>query len=163
MKDVSIEDRLFYFERNFVSLDGLWMLETETHTDFETALKIDLIVWQKLLKIIIRRIKKYLNIETNTVQDIVEILSFRWSCEGWEYDIIKNEENMAIFHVIKCPYKAMMDRNEERHKIIPQICKRMCNPLYKSAIKSFNPKFEVDRIKFMGLGDKFCDFSIKLT
>ncbi len=77
MMDVSIEDKLFYFERNFVSLDGLWMLETEIHTDFETALKIDLNVWQRLLKIIFRRIKKYLNIETNTIQDMVEILSFR--------------------------------------------------------------------------------------
>ena len=43
MKDVSIEDKLFYFERNFFTLDGLFVVEIENQTDFEMALKIDLI------------------------------------------------------------------------------------------------------------------------
>ncbi|MFX0136422.1 MAG: DUF6125 family protein, partial [Candidatus Hodarchaeota archaeon] len=76
MKKVSKEDKLFYFERNFFTLDGLWAIETEKETNWETALKIDVAVWKKLLKIIIRRIKKYLKIETNTLTDLVEILTF---------------------------------------------------------------------------------------
>ena len=51
MKKVSKKDKLFYFERNFFTLDGLWMLETENEVGWDTALKIDQAVWDKLLKI----------------------------------------------------------------------------------------------------------------
>ncbi|MHA1343947.1 MAG: DUF6125 family protein [Promethearchaeota archaeon] len=84
MRKVSLEDKLFYFERNFFTLDGLWMIETEAETDWTTALKIDLEVWKKLLKIIIRRIRKYLEIKTNTIKDLLNILTFRWTVENWE-------------------------------------------------------------------------------
>ncbi|GAG70099.1 unnamed protein product [marine sediment metagenome] len=162
MKDVSIEDKLFYFERNFFTLDGLFVVEIENQTDFETALKIDLMVWQKFLNIILGRIKRYLSIKSDSIKDLVEILSFRWSCEGWEYEIVKNEEKEADIEIKKCPYKAMMDRNEERHHLISQICKKICIPLYKSAIESFNPKIQLKRDKFMGLGDNICQFHFKL-
>jgi len=138
-------------------------VEIENQTDFKTALKIDLIVWQRFLKIILSRIKHYLNIKSDSIKDLVEILSFRWGCEGRENEIVKNEEKKADIEIKKCPYKAMMDRNEERHHVISQICKKICIPLYKSAIESFNPKIQVKRDKFMGLGDNICQFRFKLT
>jgi len=163
MKKVSDADKLFYFERNFVTLDGLWMLETEKLVGWDTALKIDVSVWTRLLKIIMRRIKKYLKIETNSLNDLVEIITFRWSIEGWKYEINRVSESEVVINVIECPYKASMDRNEERHDKIPLICKNMCAPFYKAAFKDFNPKIEFQRIKFMGLGDDFCDFRFKLS
>ena len=65
-REVSKDDKLFYFGKHFFTLDGLWMIETEEETNWETALKIDTKVWIKLLRIIIRRIKRRLNIETNS-------------------------------------------------------------------------------------------------
>ena len=84
MRKVNDADKLFYYERNFVTLDGLWMLEAEKEIGWDRALKIDVTVWTRLFKIIIRRLKKYLNIETNTLNDLVEILTYRWSIEGWK-------------------------------------------------------------------------------
>ena len=66
MRKVSDADRLEYYSKNFVTLDGLWMLEIEKEIGWDRALEIDVTVWIKLFKIIIRRLKKYLNIETNT-------------------------------------------------------------------------------------------------
>ena len=162
MKKVSQEDKLFYFERNFFTLDGLWMIETEKEINWETALKIDLAVWKKLLKIIIRRIKKYLKIETNTLTDLVEILTFRWSIEGWEYNIVKNEENEALIEIHGCPYKSAMDRNSDRHDKIPLICRNMCIPFYKDLVQDFNSKINFERNKFMGLGNDLCDFHFRI-
>ena len=96
MKKVSEKDKLFYFEKNFFTLDGLWIIEAENFTDFETALEIDKAVWQRLIPIVFRRIKKYLRIETNTIKDIIDILSFRWSCEGWEYEVLKKGVNRYV-------------------------------------------------------------------
>ena len=73
-RKVNEKDKLFYYERSFFTLDGLWMIEVENETNWGTALKIDLAVWNRLLKIIVRRIKKYLKIETNTLQDQIYLL-----------------------------------------------------------------------------------------
>lgn len=162
MKKVSQEDKLFYFERNFFTLDGLWVIETEKEINWETALKIDLAVWKKLLKIIIRRIKKYLKIETNTLTDLIEILTFRWSIEGWEYNIIKNEENEASIEIHGCPYKSTMDRNPDRHDKISLICRNMCIPFYKAITQDFNSKISLEINKSMGLGNDLCNFHFKI-
>ncbi len=162
MRKVSEADRLFYFEKNFVTLDGLWMLETEKEIGWDAALKIDTTVWIRLLKIIIRRLKKYLNITTNSLSDIVEILTFRWSVEGWKYETNQISKIEVEIKVTECPYKAMMDRNTKRHDEIPLVCKNMCRPLYKTVIEDFNPKIILERNGFMGLGDNFCNFTLSL-
>ena len=158
MKKVSNEDKLFYFEKHFFTLDGLWMIETEAELDWETALKIDTKVWIRLLQIIIRRLKKYLNIETNTLDDLVEILMFRWSVENWDYELVKNKEEEKVIQINTCPYKAIMDRNPERQDKIPLICKDMCIPFYQAIVKDFNPNIKIERNEFMGLGDNRCNF-----
>ncbi|MFX1313386.1 MAG: DUF6125 family protein [Promethearchaeota archaeon] len=163
MREVSNADKLFYYERNFVTLDGLWMLETEKEIGWDRALKIDVAVWMRLLKKIIRRIKKYLKIETNTLDDLIEIITFRWSVEGWNYKVNRISESEVKINIIKCPYKASMDRNESRYDKIPLICKNMCAPFYKAVFEDFNPKIKLERKKFMGLGDNICDFHFKIV
>ncbi len=162
MRKVSKDDKLFFFERSFFTLDGLWIIEVENETDWDTALKVDVIVWQRLYKIIFRRIKTYLNIQTNTIKDLIEILSFCWSCEGYKYEIIKNEVEEAILQITECPYKSAMDRNPERHERIKAICIDMCIPFYEPALKDFNPKIHLDRKQFLGVGDAICDFHFTL-
>lgn len=158
MKPLSIHDKLFFFERNFFTLDGLWMLETEKETNWETALNIDLVVWKKLLKIIFLRLKKYLNIKTDNLKDFIKILTFRWSIEGWKYDLtIRDKENIEIY-IKNCPYYAAMYRNPDRHDKIPLICKDVCIPLYGSITNEFNSKIEIKRTRHKGLGDNNCDF-----
>ncbi len=161
MREISNDDKLFYFEKHFFTLDGLWMIETEEATDWDTALKIDTKVWIRLLQIIIRRIKNYLEIKTNSLKDLIEILTFRWSVENWNYKIESLKENEVIITIHKCPYNSMMKRNPERHDKIPLICKEMCIPFYEAIIKDFNPEITIERDKYMGLGDKTCNFHFK--
>ncbi len=162
MREVSKDDKLFFFERSFFTLDGLWMIETENFTDFDTALEIDIVVWQRLYSTIFRRVKRYLKLENNGISDLVEILSFCWSCEGYEYEILKNEEKEAIMHITKCPYIEIMERNPERLEKIGAICEIMCIPFFEKPIKEFNSDIEIKRNEFMGTGGKVCDFQLKL-
>lgn len=161
MRKVSDADKLFYFQRNFFTLDGLWMRETENEVGWETALKIDKIVWIKLMEIVFRRIKKYLDIETNNLDALVEILTFRWSVEGWIYSINKVSEFEVEIEINKCPYKAIMDRNPKRQDKIPLICKEMCIPFYAAIIEGFNPKIKLERREYLGLGYEKCNFHFK--
>jgi hypothetical protein len=159
LRIINQNDKLFFFERSFFTLDGLWMIETEEMTDWETALKIDVIVWRELLKVVIRRLKNYLKLEKNNLKTLVDILSFRWSIEGWEYKVLQRDYNKASIIVNQCPYKAAMDRNPERTEKQKLICKDMCIPFYKSVVKDFNDNININRTTYMGLGDNYCDFS----
>jgi hypothetical protein len=159
MREVNQDDKLFFFERSFITLDGLWMIATEEMTNWEVALKIDLIVWKKLLKVIIRRLKKYLNLEKNGLTNLIKILTFRWSIEGWKYRIIQHDAGKIKILVNQCPYKSAMDRNPERSKKQSLICEDMCIPFYKSITKDFNENILLERTRYMGLGDDYCDFT----
>jgi len=160
MKKVSQDDKLFFFERSFFTLDGLWMIDTEEMANWETALKIDVIVWKKLLNIVIRRLKKYLQLEKNNLRNLIDILTFRWSIEGWKYRVLPPEYGKVKIVVDQCPYQAAMSRNPERTEKQPLICKEMCIPFYKSVVKNYNEKIVLNRTAFMGLGDSCCDFSL---
>lgn len=157
LRKISREDKLFYFEKNFRTLDGLWVIETEKELGWDAALKLDIVVWQKLYKIIFRRVIKYLNIKGNTLNDLVNILSFIWNCEGNVHDIFQAGDNQFTISIVECPYIAAMERNPDRHKRIESICKDMCIPYLHPVIKEFNPKIEINRDKFMGLGDSMCN------
>ncbi len=158
MRQVSADDKLFFFERNFFTLDGLWMIETENITNWDTALKVDTDVWINLLKTIIQRIKQYLKIQTNTIEDLLKILTFRWSIEGWEYEILENNS----VRIYKCPYKEIMSRNPERQDRIPMICGDMCIGFYHAVCKDFNPDINFEVKKSQGLGNNSCLFQASL-
>ena len=154
------EDKLFYFERNFRTLDGLWVIETENKIDFQTALELDVIVWQRLYEIVFRRVKKYLSIDGNSLDDLTSILSFVWNCEGNYHEIVREDDNQVLIKITKCPYIDAMLRNPERHERIESICKKMCIPYLEPVITQFNPNIKLRRTKFIGLGDKICDFHL---
>ena len=158
MTEVNDRDKLFFFKRNFFTLDGLWMIETETKTNWETALKIDLIVWEELLKIIIRRLKKYLNIEGNGFLELIRILTFRWAIEEWDFNLELLSPHKIKIAMKECPYKATMDRNPDRHDKIQLICRDFCIPFYQAVVENFNPKITLERSEILGFGDKFCSF-----
>ena len=116
-----------------------------------------------MLKIIIRRLKKHLKIETNNLNDLIEILTFRWSIEGWKYNIKKNEKNEALIEINECPYKSIMDRNPDRHDKIESICKDMCIPFYEKIVRDFNSEIALKRKKYLGLVNNNCDFHVYLV
>lgn len=158
MKTSKIDKKLFFFERSFFTLDGLWMIETEKEIDWDTALNIDLVVWQKLLKIIFRRLKSYLKIKTTNLKELIKLLTFRWSVEGWDYESLWKSSNIVEILIKRCPYHVSMDRNPERHNKIPLICKDVCIPLYDSIVNEFNRNIKMKRTNYKGLGDANCNF-----
>jgi len=163
IKKIQKENKLFYFEQNFRTLDGLWIIAVENEINWETALKLDIFVWQRLYKIIFKRVKKYLELEGNTLEELLKILSFTWNCEGNDHEIIIDRPNGATIHMTKCPYVEAMSRNPERHKKIASICKEMCIPYLDPVITDFNPNIKLERKKFIGIGDEICDFHFELT
>ncbi|MFO8018882.1 MAG: DUF6125 family protein [Promethearchaeia archaeon] len=162
MDELDDDDKLYYFEKNFFTMDDLWIREVENETDWATALEIDIKVWQRLYKTAFRRVARYLDLESNTLYDLIEILSFLWGCEGYKYKIIKNTEKEAIIHITECPYEVSMRRNPNRHNKLEDICKKSCVPFYEPALKKFNPKITLTKTKFIETGDSVCNFHFQV-
>ena len=157
-KKISDKDRLYFFNRNFFTLDGLWVIKVEEQTNWDLTLNIDLEVWQELLQMAYKRILERLKLNPDFLEDLVTALSFRWTIEGWKYDIKNISRNIILINVEECPYKAVMERNPDRKGKISDICKKVCIPLYESIIIHFNSRIILRREHFMGLGDNKCDF-----
>lgn len=158
MRTLRHEDKLFLLERSFFSLDGLWMIKLEDLTDWDIALKIDSKVWEELLKIIIKRLHIYLDLRDNNLEHLLKILTFRWSVEGWEFEVLAQKSGYGV-QIKKCPYKSAMDRNPARHDKISLICRDMCIPFYNQIVQSYNPLINLKRDSYMGLGDEVCNFN----
>ena len=90
MNELTVKDKLFFFEKHFFTLDGLWMIETENKIGWDKALKIDLDVWIKLLKVIFRRLSKYLHIQTNDIEDLIEMEKKQNRCQSLIAAIVVN-------------------------------------------------------------------------
>jgi hypothetical protein len=162
LRKINSSDKLFFFEKHFFTLDGLWMIETEEKIGWNDALQIDLDVWIDLLRIIMRRLKRYLNINDNSLASLIKILDFRWQVEGWKFEIAFQDENICKIKVSDCPYNSAMQRNPNRIERGPLICKNMCIPFYKSVVKEYNPDIKLNRFHYLGLGDDYCSFELEM-
>ncbi len=157
-------DKLAYFQQNFFTLDGLWMVVLEEHLGLEETVKIDLQVWERFFPIIYRRIARYLKIETQTVEDFVKVLGFRWMAEGWDFRIEEVSPKLARVTIKKggCPYHAALSRANRPDKM-PRICNEVCDRLYEIAASSFNPAIKVRRTKRQGVNAEECDFLFQIS
>ncbi len=156
-------DKLAYFQQNFFTLDGLWMVVLEEHLGLEETIKIDLQVWEHFFPVIYRRIARYLKIRTQTVEDFVRILGFRWTAEGWDFKIEEVSPTSARVTINKggCPYHAGLLRANRPDKM-PRICNDVCDRLYEIAANSFNPAIKVRRTKRQGINADTCDFIFEI-
>lgn len=162
---LSDADKLYYFQRNWFTLDGMWMVVVEEELGLERTIAIDLQVWERLFPILYRRIKRRLGVTGTGVDDFVRVLAFRWVAEGWTFSV--DEETLSPAHAEitiapgGCPYHQALVRAERPDKI-PRICHEVCDPLYDIAAKAFNPKIRVRRTLRQGDGAGTCNFLLDL-
>ncbi len=156
-------DKLAYFQQNFFTLDGLWMVVLEERLGLDETVKIDLQVWERFFPVIYRRIARYLKIVTQTVEDFVKILAFRWTAEGWDFKVDEVTPKFARVTINKggCPYHSALVRAKRPDKM-PHICNNVCDRLYEIAATTFNPAIQVRRTKRQGISGDVCDFIFEL-
>jgi len=157
-------DKLAYFQKNFFTLDGLWMVAAEEHLGLDKAIEIDLDVWERFFPIIYRRITQYLGIEGRTAEDFVRVLAFRWAAEGWTFTIDEASPERAVvsIHAGGCPYYEGLQRAQRPDKV-PRICNDVCDRLYEIAAQTFNPEIKVSRTRRLGNGDETCNFVFEIA
>ncbi|MHA1730898.1 MAG: DUF6125 family protein [Promethearchaeota archaeon] len=162
--ELSGKDKLFYFQRNFFTLDGTWMVVLEERLGLEETFELDLQVWSRLFPVIYRRIKRYLGLDDDSLESFVRVLGFRWAAEGWDFSVDELSPERAVLTVKAggCPYLEALKRAGRPDKF-PMVCEIVCDPIYQIAATAFNPKLKVARPTHQGTGDETCAFVVEMS
>lgn len=142
------------------AVDGLWFLEVEREMGFKKAFEIDLEVWKRYGRIIIKRIKKSFGIEGEDLDTFLEILELLCSIDGTQFEIIEKFEKEAVLSIKFCPWWENLKRAKRENLVR---CDIVDNTIFPEWASAFNPKLTFDLRKSIPAGDKICEWIIRIT
>lgn len=142
-----------------IAIDGLYFLEIENKFGFDDAFDIDLKVWKRYGPIIIKRIKKTLSIEDDSLDSFLKILEILCTIDGTQFEIVEKSHDKAILRVIYCPWWENLKRSK-REKLVR--CDIVDKEIFPGWAESFNPKLEFKLTKALPDGQDSCEWIISL-
>ncbi len=151
------EEFYHLLEKAFTALDGLWFLGVEEEFDFDSALKVDIAVWQRFGQTLIRRMKKMWNKDTLTRQDILRFLDILYVFGHLKVDKVIAEGNTYTYTVNQCPWWDNLKRSG-RDKLIP--CHTVDEEMFKAWLKSLDPEAQVEFQASLPQGQEKCAWRI---
>lgn len=149
------------YSRNWQTLDGLWFGNTEAECGLDTAIKIDLLNWEKQAVLEAKRIKRVLNLEGGLNSVLITLSMMSWQLASPLFEIESESSERIIFYYSQC---AVQESRTANHKpAFP--CKKMKLTLLSSIAKVIEPRAKVkcrhappDARQF----DKWCRWELSL-
>lgn len=127
-----------YFHRSYKTTDGLWFMKVEEKYGFDSALEIDMKVWEVVPKVQARMIKSMLNLGEDK-NALLESLKTKLSLEGFKFKI-KHEARGFQIQITDCPWHNLMVKSG-REKYSEKIGAIICDIEYSIWASEFGKKF----------------------
>ena len=128
------------YARNWQTLDELWFRNLEAECGLETAVKLDLMNWEKQSQTEAKRIKKVLGIEEGKLSSILRVLSFMsWQLVSPMFDCEEESPCRIVFYYSRCPVQE--GRKRQGKEQFP--CKAMKLTLLSNIAKVIEPRAKV--------------------
>jgi hypothetical protein len=123
--------------RTYYTIDGLWFLAVEEKFGFETAFKLNQVVWQQAGPIIGKRLLKNLDTAGKTsMQILMELLFADPLIYVHRPQVIELTDTKAVFRGIECPIQVARIRDGKGvYNGIPG-----CSLLFKSYAEIVDPQ-----------------------
>lgn len=130
------------FSANWLTVDGLWFTMVEDAYGLETALDMDLKMWQRMALIQAQRIKKYMGIEGGGVAGVLKAIRFAVFDPAMPYRYAMEGEGReaAIMWVPSC--RPQEGRLRAGRAEFP--CKEMGMACYETLAKTIDPAVSVE-------------------
>lgn len=128
------------YSKNVITIDGLWFINIEERFDLDTAIDIDIKVWERYGVTEARRLKRVLNIgEGGGIPALVKALNFQIWVPGMDYEFPEVTEKSVVFNVTDCtPQKA---RIRDKRGEFP--CKPVGVALFKKFAETIDPRLNM--------------------
>ena len=119
------EQKIELLKRSYMAVDGLWFMMVEKEFDFETALKIDVAVWEVLPKIQVRKILELTGYSGSSASEFLPVLNIKFGLEEYDYKIIESSADRLEVKIKKCPWVELL-RKSDRLKLAERIGREIC-------------------------------------
>jgi hypothetical protein len=94
-----------------IAVDGLWFMAAEKATGYDKALEMDVDVWTRYAKVVVKRIRRNFEINGTGLGALKEIINHdpMWWSMG-ELRIVEDSPERLAFEVIDCPSLIAMEK-----------------------------------------------------
>ena len=161
MKNLSELDNKFYrlIRSALTAIDGLWFLEVEKKYGFDQAFEIDLAVWKRYGPIMIKRIKKAMNISDDKLDSFLKIFKVLCTLDGTKFKTVEKSSNQALIQIIYCPWWENL-KGSNRQNLVH--CDIVDKAIFPEWAKAFNPNLKFELKKSLPDGDDVCECLISI-
>jgi len=149
MKELGDSDKILYFQRSYVAVDGLWFMKTEEAHGFEEALERDCDVWKVMPKIQVRMLKAMTGADQG-IEGLRHCLAEKFKAEGFSFETTKTDEKGFTFTISVCPWYDTLVK-AGRTQVAAKIGENVCKAEYTVWANEFG-----DAIRFENT-DKICN------
>ncbi|MDY6853954.1 MAG: DUF6125 family protein [Thermodesulfobacteriota bacterium] len=128
------------YSKSVVTIDGLWFINLEEMFNLNTAVELDIEVWEKYGVIEAMRLMKVLDIpEGGGIPAIVKALNFQIWAPDMEYEFADVSENKAIFNITDCVPQKLRKRDNRGE--FP--CKPVGVALFRKFAERIDPRLKM--------------------
>ncbi len=131
------------FNKNWMTVDGLWFLVVENEFGVEAAKKVNLKVSELMAPVMAKRIMKTLGLKGEKIQELAKALSFIVWASIQKIEFKKLSKDSFLMRVVDCvPQKTRIREGKEEFP-----CKPMGIVFLSNFAKTVNPKFKVECLR----------------
>jgi hypothetical protein len=126
----------------YIAMDGFWYLGVKEHIDNETALKIDLWVWDKVARYELKRLAKMAGIEGDGIDAVFKFLQIVPWMQVTEFRAELESPTRGVLTVTKCSILEALEREGQGREA--DICSQVDTAALRAYARFFNPDIKVE-------------------
>ena len=149
MHELSDADKILYFQRSYVAVDGLWFMKVEDTRGFEEALDRDCAVWGVMPKIQARALKSMIGVDRG-LDALRQCLSAKFKAEGFQFTSSDLGDKGIAFTISVCPWYDTLVK-AGRSQLAAKVGESVCTTEYTVWANEFGKS-----IRFR-MGDRLCN------
>jgi hypothetical protein len=148
-----------YLRRSYQAVDGLWFMQAENATDFDTALEVDRRVWEIAAKIQAREARRLLKCEGTTPQELERCLALKFAADGHDCESRVDAEGVRVL-IHRCPWQQLLEKSKRLH-LAERIAHAICHTEGRVWCEEFGGAYAFEMPAMICAGAEQCEMRFR--
>ncbi len=133
---------LSLYGRSYIAIDGFWYTGVKEHVSNETALKVDLWVWDKISRYELKRFAAFAGIKGDGIDAVFKFLQLVPWMNVTEFRLELQSPKRGLMTVTKCSILEALEREGQGRE--KDICSLVDSAVLRKYATHFNPAMRVE-------------------
>jgi len=151
-------DKIKLQEKELTALDGLWFVEVEKRWGYEAANQINLEVWRRCGEILVREMKKILQLKGGDLEEVKVLFGGLMELDGTTFDFESPKDQRLMVRVYRC---AWYENLKKAGRDTLHDCMAIDLAILPSWLKAIDPRLTFRFLKAIPKGDGCCEIVIQ--